>query len=131
MSLENVPELRPPRCGRSWCLRAAHEVREIFRGYGLNGAAVESAVEAVRSSPEGWACRKTRKTSVGARHPGTLGPTVHQFAAGPRFRRQVVISMHMHRVLSPQDLLSRQTSWRVRLLRKSCTRSEQGVQISS
>jgi VIT1/CCC1 family predicted Fe2+/Mn2+ transporter len=30
------------------------EVRDIFRGYGLEGAALESAVEAVRSSPEGW-----------------------------------------------------------------------------
>lgn len=32
----------------------AQEVRDIFRGYGLDGAALESAVEAVRSSPEGW-----------------------------------------------------------------------------
>jgi VIT1/CCC1 family predicted Fe2+/Mn2+ transporter len=32
----------------------AEEVRDIFRGYGLDGAALESAVEAVRSSPEGW-----------------------------------------------------------------------------
>jgi len=30
------------------------EVREIFSGYGLRGDALESAVEAVRSSPEGW-----------------------------------------------------------------------------
>ncbi len=32
----------------------AEEVRDIFRGYGLHGAALESAVEAVRSSPDGW-----------------------------------------------------------------------------
>lgn len=32
----------------------AQEVRDIFRGYGLDGAALESAVQAVRSSPEGW-----------------------------------------------------------------------------
>jgi vacuolar iron transporter family protein len=32
----------------------AQEVRDIFRRYRLNGAALESAVEAVRSSPEGW-----------------------------------------------------------------------------
>jgi VIT1/CCC1 family predicted Fe2+/Mn2+ transporter len=32
----------------------AHEVREIFAQYGLQGAALDSAVEAVRSSPEGW-----------------------------------------------------------------------------
>lgn len=32
----------------------ADEVRHIFRRYGLEGAALESAVEAVRSSPEGW-----------------------------------------------------------------------------
>lgn len=30
------------------------EVRDIFRRYGLEGAALESAVQAVRSSPEGW-----------------------------------------------------------------------------
>ena len=30
------------------------EVRDIFRGYGLEGDALDSAVEAVRSSPEGW-----------------------------------------------------------------------------
>jgi vacuolar iron transporter family protein len=30
------------------------EVRDIFQGYGLEGAALDSAVEAVRSSPEGW-----------------------------------------------------------------------------
>ena len=29
-------------------------MRDIFRRYGLEGAALESAVEAVRSSPEGW-----------------------------------------------------------------------------
>lgn len=32
----------------------AQEVRDIFRGYGLDGTALESAVQAVRSSPEGW-----------------------------------------------------------------------------
>jgi vacuolar iron transporter family protein len=32
----------------------AEEVRGIFRSYGLDGAALDSAVEAVRSSPEGW-----------------------------------------------------------------------------
>jgi VIT1/CCC1 family predicted Fe2+/Mn2+ transporter len=32
----------------------ADEVRDIFRRYGLSGAALDSAVEAVRSSPEGW-----------------------------------------------------------------------------
>jgi VIT1/CCC1 family predicted Fe2+/Mn2+ transporter len=32
----------------------AQEVRDIFRRYGLEGAALESAVRAVRSSPEGW-----------------------------------------------------------------------------
>lgn len=32
----------------------AQEVRDIFRGYGLDGAALHSAVEAVRSNPEGW-----------------------------------------------------------------------------
>ena len=32
----------------------AQEVRDIFRRYGLDGAALESAVQAVRSSPEGW-----------------------------------------------------------------------------
>jgi VIT1/CCC1 family predicted Fe2+/Mn2+ transporter len=32
----------------------AQEVRDIFRRYGLAGAALESAVQAVRSSPEGW-----------------------------------------------------------------------------
>jgi vacuolar iron transporter family protein len=30
------------------------EVRDIFRRYGLDGAALESAVAAVRSSPDGW-----------------------------------------------------------------------------
>lgn len=30
------------------------EVRDIFRRYGLEGPALESAVQAVRSSPEGW-----------------------------------------------------------------------------
>jgi VIT1/CCC1 family predicted Fe2+/Mn2+ transporter len=30
------------------------EVRDIFRGYGLQGDALDAAVEAVRSSPEGW-----------------------------------------------------------------------------
>lgn len=32
----------------------AQEVREIFRRYGLDGAALESAVQAVRTSPDGW-----------------------------------------------------------------------------
>src|ERR1051326_7443666 len=32
----------------------AQEVREIFSRYGLDGSALESAVQAVRSSPEGW-----------------------------------------------------------------------------
>ena len=32
----------------------ADEVRAIFSGYGLQGDALESAVQAVRSSPEGW-----------------------------------------------------------------------------
>ena len=32
----------------------AQEVRDIFSGYGLEGAALDSAVYAVRSSPEGW-----------------------------------------------------------------------------
>ena len=32
----------------------AQEVHDIFRRYGLDGAALDSAVEAVRSSPEGW-----------------------------------------------------------------------------
>jgi len=32
----------------------AQEVRDIFHRYGLEGAALESAVQAVRSSPEGW-----------------------------------------------------------------------------
>ncbi|MBV9547675.1 MAG: VIT1/CCC1 transporter family protein [Chloroflexi bacterium] len=32
----------------------AQEVRDIFRGYGLQGETLESAVEAVRSTPEGW-----------------------------------------------------------------------------
>jgi vacuolar iron transporter family protein len=32
----------------------AQEVRDIFRRYGLEGAPLESAVQAVRSSPEGW-----------------------------------------------------------------------------
>ncbi len=32
----------------------AQEVREIFRGYGLEGAPLDSAVNAVRSSPDGW-----------------------------------------------------------------------------
>jgi vacuolar iron transporter family protein len=32
----------------------AQEVRDIFRRYGLEGSALESAVQAVRSSPEGW-----------------------------------------------------------------------------
>jgi vacuolar iron transporter family protein len=32
----------------------AQEVRDIFRRYGLDGSALEAAVHAVRSSPEGW-----------------------------------------------------------------------------
>jgi VIT1/CCC1 family predicted Fe2+/Mn2+ transporter len=32
----------------------AQEIRDIFRRYGLEGAALESAVAAVRSNPEGW-----------------------------------------------------------------------------
>lgn len=32
----------------------AQELGDIFRRYGLDGAALDSAVEAVRSSPEGW-----------------------------------------------------------------------------
>ena len=32
----------------------AQEVRDIFRRYGLEGSGLESAVQAVRSSPEGW-----------------------------------------------------------------------------
>src|SRR5207248_11182996 len=32
----------------------AQEVRDIFRHYGLDGTALESAVQAVRTSPEGW-----------------------------------------------------------------------------
>src|SRR6266487_1658512 len=32
----------------------AQEVRDIFRRYGLEASALEAAVEAVRSSPEGW-----------------------------------------------------------------------------
>jgi vacuolar iron transporter family protein len=32
----------------------AQEVRDVFAGYGLQGQALESAVQAVRSSPEGW-----------------------------------------------------------------------------
>ncbi len=32
----------------------AQEVRDIFQRYGLTGSALESAVQAVRSSPEGW-----------------------------------------------------------------------------
>jgi VIT1/CCC1 family predicted Fe2+/Mn2+ transporter len=32
----------------------AQEVRDIFRGYGLQGDALDAAVHAVRSSPEGW-----------------------------------------------------------------------------
>jgi vacuolar iron transporter family protein len=32
----------------------AQEVRAIFHGYGLEGDALDAAVQAVRSSPEGW-----------------------------------------------------------------------------
>jgi len=39
-----------PHCRAS----ASQEVRDIFHRYGLEGAALESAVQAVRSSPKGW-----------------------------------------------------------------------------
>jgi vacuolar iron transporter family protein len=32
----------------------AQEVRDVFAAYGLEGTALDSAVQAVRSSPEGW-----------------------------------------------------------------------------